>query len=93
MKLYTTFSDHDVFEGLTGKIPEVEVKGAVQPISIEPLPVDNPATLTIAPSAPEDGLAALITNLAIPMEESVAPVTTPTVSVDELANPPPFRGN
>ena len=90
MKLYTTFSDSDVFEGLTCKIPEVEVKGAMQPNSIKPLPADIPATLVITPSAPEDGSAALITTPTIPTEELVTPVNTPTVMADELADPPPF---
>ena len=90
MKLYMNFSDHNVFEGLTCRIPEVEVKGDMQPNSMEPLPADSLATLTIAPSAPEDGSAALVTTSAIPMGELV---TTPTILVDELANSHPSRGN
>ena len=69
MKPYTTFSDCDVFGGLTYEIPEEKVKGAMQPDSIEPLPVDSPAILMTAPSAPVDGSAALISTPAIPMEE------------------------
>ena len=34
MKLYMTFSDHDVFEGLTHEIPEAEVEGTIQANSI-----------------------------------------------------------
>ena len=91
MKLYMIFSDCDVFEGPTHKIPEADIKGVVQPNSVEPLPVDSLATLMSAPSALEDGSAALITIPAIPMEESVTPATTPTVSADEPANPTPFQ--
>ena len=89
MKLYMTFTECDVFEGLTCNIPEVEVKGVVQPNPIKPPLADGPATLMITPSAPEDWSAPLNTTPAIPMEESVVLVTTPTVSADDQANPHP----
>ena len=93
MKLYMTFSDCNLFEGLTHKIPEVKVEGAMQPNSIEPLLVDSLTTLMTTPSAPADWSATLTTTPIIPMEELVTPVTTPAVLAEGLADPHPFRGN
>ena len=92
MKPYMTFIDHDIFEGLIHEILAVEIKGAMQPNPIESLLVDDLATLTIAPLAPEDGSATPITTPAIPTEDSVA-LVTPTVLADKPANPHPSRGN
>ena len=76
MNPYMTFTNCDIFQGLTHEIPEeTEVEGAMQPNPIKPSLADGLATLMIIPSAPEDGSAALITTPAIPMEESVVLVT------------------
>ena len=64
MKRYTTFSDHDVFEGLMYGLPGVEVEEANQPNPIKPPLADDPAVLTIAPSGLENMSAVLITTPA-----------------------------
>ena len=87
MKLYMTFSDHDVFKGLTHKTHEVRVKEAMQPNPTESTPADDPATGMTTPSALVDESAALITTPSIPAEESVALITTPAVLADEPADP------
>ena len=76
MKRYMTFSDHDVFEGLTHGLPEAEVEETTQPNPIKPLPVDDPAVLSVAPSGSENMSAALITTPATSEEELVTLVTT-----------------
>ena len=54
MKPYMTFSDHNIFEGLTHGTSEVGVKEAVQPNPTESTPADDPATLMTSPSALAD---------------------------------------
>ena len=88
MKRYTTFSDCDAFEGLKHGLPGVEVEETIQPKPTEPLPVDDPAVLTIASSGLENISAALITTPATSEEELVTLVTTSAVLADELADPP-----
>ena len=66
----------------------MEVKEAIQPNPIEPLPADDPAVLTVAPSTLEDMSATLSTTPAISEEESVTLVTAPAASADEPANSP-----
>ena len=84
---YTTFSDHDVFEGPAHKLPEAEVEETTQPNPIEPPVADSPAVLATAPSEPENVSAALIATPATSEEESVALVIIPAALVDELADP------
>ena len=60
MRRYTTFSDHDVFEGLAHGLPEVEVEETTQPNPIKPPVADSPAVLAIVSSVPENVSAALI---------------------------------
>ena len=43
MKIYMTFSDCDVFEGLVHGLPGVEYEEATQPNTTEPPQVDVPA--------------------------------------------------
>ena len=88
MRRYMTFSDHDVFEGLVHGLPEVEVEETTQPNPTEPLPADDPAVLTIAPSGSENVSATLITTPATSKEESITLVTISAALADELANPP-----
>ena len=64
MKRYTTFSDRDVFDGLTYGLPGAEVEETTQPNPNEPPLVDDPAVSTIAPSGLENMSATLITTLA-----------------------------
>ena len=88
MKRYTTFSDCDIFEGLTLELPGVEVEEATQTDPIKSLPADGPAALMVTPSVSKNLSAALTTTTAKSKEESVALVTTPAPSVDEMANLP-----
>ena len=87
MRRYIVFSDHDVFEALAHGLPEVEVEETTQPNPIEPLPADDPAVLTIAPSRSEKS-ATLITTPATSEEELVTLVTTSIALAYELADPP-----
>ena len=87
MKPYTTFSNCDVFKGLTCKTSEVGVEETVQPNPTESTLVDDPATLITRPSAVVDESATLITTPSIPAEKSVALITTPAVLVDKPADP------
>ena len=52
MRRYMTFSDRDIFEGLTHRLPEAEVKEATQHNPVKPLVVDSPTVLAIALSVP-----------------------------------------
>ena len=88
MKRCTIFSDHEVFEGLTHRLPGAEVEETTQSNPTEPLLADDPAVLPVAPSGLENMSATLITTPATSGEESVALVTTTAALVDELANPP-----
>ena len=83
MKLYTTFSDCNVFKGLTCKISEAGANETMQPNPTKSAPLDDPATLMTTPSALVDELTILTTTHPKPAEESVTLVTTPAVSVDE----------
>ena len=87
MKPYMTFSDCDIFEGLTHKTSEVGAEEAMQLNPTESTLADDPAALMTAPSALVDESPALITTPSIPTEELVALVTTPVVLADELADP------
>ena len=86
MKPYTTFSDNDVFEGLTCGTSEAGVEEAMQPNPTKSTLADDPATLMTIPSTPVDQSATLVTTPSIPAEESVAFVTIPTVLEDEAAD-------
>ena len=86
MKPYMTFSDCNVFGGLTCKTSEVGVEEAMQPNPTMSTLADAPATLMTTPSALVDGSAALITTPSVPAE-SVTLITTPTVLTDEPADP------
>ena len=88
MRRYTAFSDHDVFEGLAHRLPEVEVEETTQPNPTETLVADSPVVLAIVPSVPENMSAALIATPATSEEELVTLVNIPTASVGELAHPP-----
>ena len=92
MKPYMTFSDWDVFKGLTHETSEAGAKEAMQPNPTESTLVDDPATLMTAPSALADELATPITTPSKLVEESVALITTPAVLVDELADPTTLPG-
>ena len=87
IKLYTTFSNCDIFEGLICETSEVVVKEAMQPNPTKSTPVDDPATLMTAPSVLVDESAALITTPSIPAEKSVTLVTTSVVLTDDPADP------
>ena len=76
MKRYTTFSDHDVFEGLVHGLAGAEVEEATQPNPIKPLTADDPAVFTVAPPTMVDMSAALSTTPAMLEEELVTLVTT-----------------
>ena len=64
MRLYMTFSNHDVFKCLTHKTPEAKVEEATQLHPAKPTPTpdtrpsiilaDEPAALTTAPTGLED---------------------------------------
>ena len=89
-----TFSDCDIFEGLTHKSSEAGVEEAMQPNPTKSTLADDWAILMTAPSALADESATLITTPSIPAKESVTLVTTPSVLVDEPAGPHnPSRGN
>ena len=88
MKRYMTFSDSDVFEGITHGLPGVEVEETTQPNPTKPPLVDDPAVLTITPSGSENVSAALITTTATSEEELVTLVTISAASADELTDPP-----
>ena len=88
MRRYTTFSDHDGFEGLAPGLPEAEVEETTQPNPIEPVVADSPAVLVIVPSVLENISAALIATPATSKEESVTHVTISAALADEPANPP-----
>ena len=87
MKLYMTFSDHNVFQGLTCEISEAGVEEAVQPNPTESTLANDPAALMTTASALVDESAALIITPSVPTEELVTLVTTPTVLADESADP------
>ena len=94
MRRYTTFHDHDVFEGLVHRLPEAEVEETTQPNSIKPPEADSPAVLAIVPSVLEKVSATLMATPATSEEESVACVTFSTALAGEPANPPhPFENN
>ena len=66
MKPYMTFSDHNIFEGLTCRTSEAGAEETMQPNPTESALSDDPATLTTAPSALADESAALITTPSQP---------------------------
>ena len=82
-KPYTTFSNCNVFKGLTHRTSEAAVEEAMQPNPTRSTLVDDAAALMTAHSAIVDESAALVTTPSISAEESVTFITTPTVSVDE----------
>ena len=86
MKSYMTFSDCNVFKGLTNKISEMGVEEAVQPSPTESTLEDDPAALMTTSSALADESAAPITTPSMPAEESVTLITTPTILADEPAD-------
>ena len=88
MRRYTTFHDHNVFEGEAHGLPEVEVKEAPNPYPIEPLPAGGLTVSITIPVTLGSTSATLSTSPAMSEEDSVAPVTTPAALADELANPP-----
>ena len=87
MKPYMTFSDCDIFEGLTHKTSEAGAEEAMQPNPTESTLADDPAALMTAPSALADESATLITNPSVPAEELVTLITIHAVSADEPADP------
>ena len=87
MKPCMTFSDHNIFEGLTHEASEAGAEETMQPNTTKSALLDDPAALTNTPSALADESATLITTPSKPAEELVTLVTTPTLLVDELADP------
>ena len=87
LKPYMTFSDHNVFEGLTCKTSEAGAEETMQPNPTESTLSDDPATLMTVPSALVDESATLITTPSKPAEESITLITTPAVLVDGPADP------
>ena len=85
-KLYMTFSDCNILEGLTCKTSEAGVEETMQPNPTESTLVDDPATLMTAPSTLADESATLVTTPSIPAEELIAFVTIPAVLADEPAD-------
>ena len=77
MKLYTTFSDCNVFKGLTHGTSEAGVKEAMQPNPTNSALADNPAALMTAPSALVDESATLDTTPSVSAEESVTFIIIP----------------
>ena len=88
MKRYMIFSDHDIFEGLTHKLPGADVEKATQPDPIKHPLADDPAALMVAPSLSKNVSATLITTPAKSKEGFVALVTTPAVLADEPDDTP-----
>ena len=88
MRRYTTFHDHNVFEGLVHGLPEVEVEEATRPNPIAPPLEEGPTVSTTILVTSESASIALSTSPAMLEEDSVAPITTPTALVDEPADPP-----
>ena len=82
MKLYMTFSDCDIFKGLTHETSEAGAEEAMQPNPTESTLADDPAALMTAPSALADESATLVTTPSVPAEELVT-LVTPTVLADD----------
>ena len=87
MRRYTTFRDHNVFEGLAHRLPEVEVEEATKANPIKPLIAEGPIVSTTVPLTSESAPITLGTSPAISEEDLVTLITTPAASVDEPANP------
>ena len=77
MRRYTTFHDHNVFEGLAHWLPEVEVEEAPKPNHVEPLPAEGPTVSTAILVTSESTSVALSTSLAMSEEDLVVAITTP----------------
>ena len=93
MRRYTTFCDHNVFEGLVHGFPEAVVEEATKPNPVEPLLTEGPTVSTAIPVTSESMPIALSTSPSMLEEDLVTIITTPTASADELANPPtPLKG-
>ena len=88
MRRYTTFHDHDVFEGLAHRLPAAEIKEAPKPNPIEPLLAEGPTVPTAILVTSESMSITLSTSQAMLEEDSVATITTPAASAEEPANPP-----
>ena len=85
MRRYTTFPDHDVFDGLAHWLPEAEVEEGPKPNPIKPLLEEGPIVSTTIPVTSDSMSIALSTSLAMSEEGSVIPITIPTASVDGMS--------
>ena len=85
MRRYTTFSDHDVFEGLAHRLPEAEVEETTQPNPIKPSVADSPTVLAIVLSTGEH----VSCSNCHPCQGGVGcQCTISTALADEPADPP-----